>query len=135
MAIFMDRRDVVVLPTDVDALYDGINETMEYMSLVKVTSKEKSHLVCVTAQQEEIIPLLCAYYSFSQAPQEHVVRTVVAKTWRGPKEVYRDVRHGDIRFQIYPNLGYPRGTDSLIKCGNILLCSKWGYEQIVEMDG
>lgn len=130
MAIIMDRRDVIVLPTDVEALYYGINETMEYMSLVKVTSNGISHLVCVTSQQEEIIPLLCAYYSFPQA-QEQVVRNAVAKTWRGPKEVYRDVRHGDVRFQIYPNLCYPRGTDSLIKCGNILLCSPWGYHQIL----
>lgn len=135
MAIVMDRRDVIVLPTDVEALYYGIDETMEYMSLVKVTtSKGKSHLVCVTAQQEEIIPLLCAYYSFPQA-QEHVVRTVAAKTWCGPKEVYRDVRRGGIRFQIYPNLGYPLGTDSLIKCGNILLCSPWGYHQILIAEG
>lgn len=130
----MEKQDIIVLPTDTDALYYGINETMEYMSLVKVTVDEyESHLVCVTAKQKEIVPLLCAFYGFPQA-QEHVVRTAIAKTWRGPKEVYRDVRHGDIRFQIYPNLDYPRGTDSLIKCGNILLCSKWGYEQIVEMD-
>lgn len=130
----MEKQDIIVLPTDTDALYNGINEAMEYMSLVKVTVDEyESHLVCVTAQQEEIVPLLCAFYGFPQA-QEHVRGTIKARTWRGIKEIYRDVRHGSIRFQIYLDLGYPRGTDSLIKCGNILLCSKWGYEQIVEMD-
>ena len=105
------------------------------------------HLNCVMAREEEIVPMMCAFYALTQSVEPKVLRTIVAtpgrSCWfhmRGDvlyKKILLDVfmkkfEDQDIGiiegavFEIYPCASYPLGTKWLIKHGQILLCSPLG---------
>lgn len=160
MQITMQRQDIIPLPTITETYGQAIDELMDDISLVRTSIFHTSghverHLNCVMAREEEIVPMMCAFYALTQSVEPKVLRTIVATAGRSCwfhmrgdvlyKKILLDVfmkkfKDQDIGiiegavFEIYPCASYPLGTDWLIKHGQILLCSPWGYEAIRRED-
>ena len=158
--MYIDRKDIVVVPFSTERPIThrtGVNEAMDYMSLVRTElcwredGIKRTLLNCVLANKGEIIALVRGYYGLidTRLVTPALIRCLPAKRTRvcgGFDNVvferYRaqnlniddeeDNRTIDATFSIYYHWNYPIGEAMIQKCGNIILCSEWGYQLILD---
>lgn len=151
----MERQDIIPMPTWYD-METAIDESMDYMYMVRTSFTSAlgtdRTTALVYAQPHEIIPLITAYYGIKD------MRNIKSQSKSVP-DVKGDIWPSILRVTMTANCGCPLeldtirnggsqkrrvkivavslthsqwGFDVMQKCNNQLLCSRWGYNQLIE---